>query len=219
MLRHLIKLFIGGLIAFALLLLVVWSCNFWVEYSTKKQVFDDIASLPANDVGMVLGTSRYTKRGYDNPYFYNRIRAAVELYKQDKIKHIIVSGDNSLKEYNEPKHMRKALIDRGIPEKAITMDFAGFRTLDSVVRSKKVFGQKSITIISQEFHNQRAVFIANHRAIEAIGFNAKDVPLGFSWKTRVREYFARCKAILDIVILNKQPNFLGKKIIISVSSE
>ena len=216
MLQHLIKLFIGGLIAFVLLVLVVWSCNFWVEYSTRKQVFDSITSLPTNDVGVVLGTSRYTKRGYDNPYFYNRIRAAVELYERGKIKHIIVSGDNSLKEYNEPKHMRKALINRGIPEKVITMDFAGFRTLDSVVRSKKVFGQKSITIISQEFHNQRAAFIANYRGVEAVGFNAEDVPLGFSWKTRIREYFARCKAVLDIVILNKQPKFLGEEIIIDI---
>lgn len=207
--------FLGGIVvAIALLGLVVWLCNFWIEQSTRKQVYSDPTAIPANQVGLVLGTSKYTIRGYENPYFSHRIQAAVVLYKQGKIKHILVSGDNGLKEYNEPRYMLKSLLAAGIPEKAITMDFAGFRTLDSVVRSKEVFGQGSITIISQKFHNQRALFIANHRAIEAIGFNAKDVPLTLSVKTRIREAFARCKAVLDILILNKQPKFLGEKEII-----
>ena len=211
-----IKCLIGSVFAITLLGFVIGLCNFWVERSTQKQVYSNAAIIPSNDVGLVLGTSKYTSRGFENPYFAHRIQAAVLLYKQGKIKHLLVSGDNRLKEYNEPRFMLKALIEKGIPEKDITMDFAGFRTLDSVVRSKKVFGQSRITIISQKFHNQRALFLANHRAIQAIGFNAKDVPLTSSLKTRIREPLARCKAILDILILNKQPKFLGEKVIIQV---
>ena len=211
-----IKCLIGSVLAISLLGFVIGLCNFWVERSTQKQVYSNASIIPSNDVGLVLGTSKYTSRGFENPYFAHRIQAAVLLYKQGKIKHLLVSGDNRLKEYNEPRFMLKALIEKGIPEKDITMDFAGFRTLDSVVRSKKVFGQSRITIISQKFHNQRALFLANHRAIQAIGFNAKDVPLTSSLKTRIREPLARCKAILDILILNKQPKFLGEKVIIQV---
>jgi len=186
-------------------------CNAWIEYSTKKQVHGAAQNLPTNDVGLVLGTSRYTKNGFENPYFANRIQAAVQLYKQGRIKHILVSGDNSMKEYNEPRFMLKALLKAGIPESAITMDFAGFRTLDSIVRCRKVFGQQKITIISQKFHNQRALFLANHRKLDAVAYNAQDVPLNWSWKVRFREYLARCKAVLDLMV-NKQPKFLGEPV-------
>lgn len=163
----------------------------------------------------MLGTSRYTKRGFENPYFANRIKAAVQLYKKGKIKHILVSGDNRLKEYNEPRFMLNALLKEGIPESAITMDFAGFRTLDSIVRCREVFGQQKTTIISQKFHNQRALFLANHRKLDAVGFNAQDVPLAWSWKVRFREYLARCKAVLDLIV-NKQPKFLGERVPIDI---
>lgn len=199
-----------------LLLLVAVACNYWIEQSTRKQVFNTAQKLPTNEVGLVLGTSRYTKNGFENPYFANRIQAAVQLYKQGKIKHILVSGDNQLKEYNEPRFMLKALIKEGIPESAITMDFAGFRTLDSIVRCREVFGQQKITIISQKFHNQRALFLANHRKLDAVGYNAQDVPLAWSWKVRFREYLARCKAVLDL-IFNKQPKFLGEKVPININ--
>ncbi len=205
-----------GAIVFLLLLLVIWTCNYWVENSTIHQVYNSIDKLPQNEVALVLGTSKYTVNGYQNPYFYYRIEAAVKLYQAKKIKHIIVSGDNRFKHYNEPKEMQQALEKRGIPTSAITLDYAGFRTLDSVVRSKEIFGQKRITIVSQKFHNQRALFIANHRNIEAIAYNAQDIGLRFGLKTMLREYLARCKAILDIIILNKQPKFLGKKVNINI---
>ena len=194
-----------------LVLLAVLVCNYWIELSTQKQVFTKAQQLPNNDVGLVLGTSRYTKRGFENPYFANRIKAAVKLFKLGKIKHLIVSGDNSLKEYNEPRYMLNALVKEGIPEEAITMDFAGFRTLDSIIRCRKVFGQQRVTVISQKFHNHRALFIANNHQVEAVAYNAEGVPLSMSKKVRAREYLARCKAILDI-LLNKQPKFLGEPV-------
>lgn len=201
-----------GVVLFLILLLFIWACNLWVEQSTKKQTFDTIKKIPKNEIALVLGTSKYTTLGNKNLYFSNRIDATVQLYKNGKVKHILVSGDNGLKEYNEPKQMKAALMKKGIPESAISLDYAGFRTLDSVVRCKEVFGQQKITIVSQKFHNQRALFIANHRGIEAIAFNAEDVTLRYGFKTMLREYLARCKAILDIIILNKQPKFLGKRI-------
>ena len=194
-----------------LVLLAVLVCNYWIELSTQKQVFTKAQQLPNNDVGLVLGTSRYTKRGFENPYFANRIKAAVKLFKLGKIKHLIVSGDNSLKEYNEPRYMLNALVKEGIPEEAITMDFAGFRTLDSIIRCRKVFGQQRDTVISQKLHNHRALFIANNHQVEAVAYNAEGVPLSMSKKVRAREYLARCKAILDI-LLNKQPKFLGEPV-------
>ena len=197
-------------LCFLSLLFFVWICNFWVEHSTKKQVFTSLDKLPFNEVGLVLGTAKYLNGGRQNLYFYHRIAAAAQLYHAGKVRHLLVSGDNSLKSYNEPKQMQVALMEKGVPETAITLDYAGFRTLDSVVRSKAVFGQRKITIISQKFHNQRAIFIANRKGVNAIGFNAKDVGLKLGLKIMLREYLARCKAILDIIVLNQQPKFLGK---------
>jgi SanA protein len=184
------------------------------NYADK--VFTDAIETPETDVALLLGTSRYTVRGNTNLYFKYRIQAVVALYNSKKIKHIIVSGDNSITSYNEPREMRKALIAQGIPEEAITLDFAGFRTLDSVVRCKEVFGQNDFIIVSQQFHIERALFIADKFGIDAIGFVAKNPPEKYSLKTNIREYFARTKAIIDIYILNTQPKFLGEKEIINL---
>lgn len=183
----------------------------WVNRATKNEIYNEIAKLPKKDVGLLLGTSSRSKSGNVNLFFKYRIDAATQLYNSGKIKHIIVSGDNHMANYNEPRDMMNALIKRGIPADAITLDYAGFRTLDSVVRCKEIFGQDSYTIISQKFHNQRAVFLAKKSGIDAIAFNAKDVNFGYSKLTYLREYLARTKAVLDIYILNKQPKFLGKK--------
>jgi SanA protein len=137
------------------------------------------------------------------------MEAVAALWKSGKIKHIIVSGDNSTQYYDEATAMKKALSDIGVPDSVITLDYAGFRTLDSVVRCKWVFGQSEIIVVSQEFQNERAIFIANHFGINAVGFNAKDVPGNYGFKTSVREYFARAKAVLDIYLLHTKPKFPG----------
>ena len=136
----------------------------------------------------------------------------MQLYKAGKIKHIIASGDNRTKYHNEPMDMKKSLMARGVPKEAITLDYAGFRTLDSVVRCQKIFSQNDIIIVSQAFHNQRALFIADFYDIKAIGFNARYVPLRNDIKTPIREYLARIKAVLDLYVLKTQPKFLGKKV-------
>jgi SanA protein len=167
--------------------------------------------LPNNEIGLLLGTVRDAKGGIENPFFHYRISAAAELWKEGKIKHIIVSGDNHVSGYDEPTDMMLALIEEGVPANCITMDYAGFRTLDSVVRCKKIFGQNKFTIISQEFHNERALFIANNtEGIEAVAYNAKAVPFSFHPKTFLREYIARVKCVMDVFVLNTKPKFLGK---------
>jgi SanA protein len=183
-----------------------------IESSTSKWTFESIESIPHNKVGMILGTSRKLSNGNPNLYFRYRIEAAVALYKAKKVDFLLVSGDNSLSYYNEPMDMKKALMEKGVPEEHIYLDYAGFRTLDSVVRGQKIFGQNRFTIISQAFHHKRAVFIARARGIEAVGFNARDVRFGSGIKTQFRELFARVLVIMDLYLLNTQPKFLGKPI-------
>jgi SanA protein len=140
------------------------------------------------------------------------MEAASKLYAAGKVEHFILSGDNSLSYYNEPQDMRKALLLQGIPDSAITPDYAGFRTFDSVVRSKKIFRQDSITIITQEFHAYRALFISNYYGIKAMAFATEPVPKGYSFMTHMREFLARCMAVIDLYILGKEPKFLGEQI-------
>lgn len=187
------------------------SSNIYIKQSTKSAIYNSTKNIPNNNVGLILGTSRYTYRGTTNLFFKYRIQAAVELYTTGKIKHIIVSGDNSVSSYNEPREMRKALISAGVNANSITLDYAGFRTLDSVVRCKKVFSQNKFTIISQQFHIERAIFIAKKYDIDAIGYAAKTPSEEYSTKTLIREYFAKTKAVLDLYVLHTKPKFLGKK--------
>ena len=200
-----------GIFGFILLLV----CNYWVIWSCSGKMYNDLNKVGYSDVALVLGTSKSINGKWDNPFFTNRMKAAADLFHTGKVKHILVSGDNGTKRYNEPRDMRQALLKLGVPDSCITMDFAGFRTLDSVVRSKKIFQQKRITIVSQEFHNYRALFIAQHYGIDAIAYNASP-PSQPTPKTTFREYLARPKAILDLYILNTQPKFLGEKIDIQV---
>jgi SanA protein len=203
--------------SFILLIAFIFFSNWIIISSAKKNVYSTVSKTPSgHKVALLLGTSRYTVRGTTNLYFKYRIDAAVKLYQSGKIKHIIVSGDNSLKEYNEPREMLEALIQKGIPENDITLDFAGFRTLDSVVRGKKVFGQNKFIVISQKFHVERALFIANKYEIDAIGFAAQDPPGKYSKKTKIREVFAKTKAVIDLYIIHKEPKFLGEKEIITL---
>lgn len=194
---------------FTIIGLVVFS-NIWVINSTKSQVFEDLTSLPKNKVALVLGTSPILQNGRANLYFESRIAAAAELYHAGKVEHLILSGDNGTKIYNEPEAMQLALIELGVPIEKLTLDFAGFRTLDSVVRCQKIFGQDSFTIISQKWHNHRAVFIANANGLNAVAYNAPKV-INATRKATNREYLARVKAVLDIYIFRKAPKFLGEK--------
>ena len=194
-----------------LLCIIIVATDFRISHKAEGYLYSTVTNIPKNKVGLLLGTSKFIAKGGINPYYTYRVDAAITLFKAGKIDYILISGDNSHISYNEPDTFKRDLIRRGIPEDKIVLDYAGFRTLDSVIRAKEVFGQDSITIISQEFHNQRAIYIAQHYDIDAIAFNAKDVGNRYGLKTRLREYLARSKASLDM-LFNVRPKFLGEKI-------
>ena len=190
---------------------VVIACNIWVVSSTADKVFSDYHLLPDNAVALVLGTSNKLTDGSPNPYFENRIKTAAALYKGGKVTHFLLSGDNRTRYYNEPMEMKKALIKEGVPDSVITLDYAGLRTLDSIVRSKEIFGQDKITIITQPFHCNRALFISQFYDIDAVAIQAIEPSPEAMVKVYVREYFARTKAIIDLYILRTAPRHLGEK--------
>jgi SanA protein len=187
-------------------------CNWNIHRTTKGYLYSSARDIPEARTILLLGTSRFRRGGGQNPYFTYRIEAAAELFRRGKGEYILASGDNSKPWYNEPKEMKAELLRRGIPEGAIYLDFAGFRTLDSVVRSKEVFGIEESIIVTQEFHAKRAVYIAREYGIDAVGFNARDVGFSDGFKTRFRELFARVKAYIDVHITGTEPKFLGERI-------
>lgn len=182
-----------------------------IKVNSNNKVFNDIYKVPYNRVGLLLGTSKYFQDGSKNLYFKYRIHATVNLYFTGKIDRVLISGDNSLSYYNEPMDMKKALVKKGVPADKIYLDFAGFRTYDSIIRANKVFGLSSYTIITQEYHNQRAIYIADVLGHNAIAYNAKNVNQKYGIDQYFREKLARVKVFIDFM-LGIKPKFLGKKI-------
>ncbi|SHO56350.1 SanA/YdcF family protein [Vibrio quintilis] len=182
----------------------------WVSWQTRDHIVTDSDNLPPFKVAVVLGTSKYLGRTL-NDYYAHRIDAAIRLYHEGKINQFLLSGDNAHRSYNEPWTMKRDLLKAGIPEQKIALDYAGFRTLDSIVRTRKIFDTNHFLIITQQFHCERALFIAEHRDIDATCFAVPGLTHGSGIKVRVREAFARVKAVLDLFILNAKPKFLGPK--------
>ena len=172
---------------------------------------DHAAELPERKAALLLGTSPKLADGRSNTYFHLRIRAAADLYRAGKVRYIIVSGDNRKHGYNEPEAMKAALVAQGIPAEKIVPDYAGIRTLDSVLRARSIFGQESYIVVSQKFHNERAVYLARAHGIDAYGYNAADVDRYSGFKTEVREYLARVKMLLDLAV-QKAPRHQGEPV-------
>src|ERR1043166_1103941 len=171
----------GVLIAFTILItcgLLVLLANVWVVNSTSDKVFSDADSLPPHEVAVVLGTSARLGKGQPNPFFEYRIKTAAQLFHAGKVKYFIVSGDNRTRYYNEPEEMKVALVKSGVPDSVITLDYAGLRTLDTIVRCKEIFGQDTITIITQSFHCNRALFISKYYDMNAVAVMTDDFAFG-----------------------------------------
>lgn len=193
---------IALLVSILLILSSIPLSALWMKLDSASRLFKDPALIPSNKVGLVLGCAQ-------NIYFYHRVDAAFELYKAGKIEYILVSGDNHTVTYDEAGAMKKALVRRGIPHERIYCDYAGFSTIDSVVRAREVFGQRRLTIISQEFHVQRALFIAKRKNITATGYCAEEVETSIGAPTLLREQAARVKTVLDLYLLRRKPRYLG----------
>jgi SanA protein len=192
-------------------LITISLCNLIIRNTAKNKLYSDVRSIPYNKVGLLLGTSKKLGSGYPNLYYNYRIEAATRLLKEGKIKYLIISGDNSRKEYSEPEDMRADLMAADIDSSVIFLDYAGFRTFDSIVRLKAIFGQDSVTIISQQFHNERALYMARREGIAAIAFNAADVSTRYGFRVQLREKLARVKVFVDYWF-GKKPKFLGEKV-------
>lgn len=193
--------------------LVIYT-NDLVQSNAKDSVFDEVEKIPRTKVGLLLGTSKYLSNGSINLYYKYRIEAATSLYMSSRISRIIVSGDNGSKDYDEASDMRYDLIASGIDSNHIYLDYAGFRNFDSMKRLKEIFDQDTAIVVSQKFHNERAIYIGDRLGMHIIGFNAKDVGQHYGFRTQIREYLARVKMFIDFYI-GVEPKFLGEKIEIS----
>jgi len=200
--------------AVALLLsLLSWIAERRLEALADPYISSDPAKLPGVTVALVLGAAPIGPEGGPNRYFVYRLDAAAALYKAGKVKYLLVSGDNSRPDYDEPTAMRAGLIERGVPAEAIYRDFAGFRTWDSVVRVEEVFGQTRLIVVSQRFHLSRAIFLARQQGIEAWGFEARDVARAYSIVTILRRYPSALRAYFD-VWFDTPPKYAGPRIVI-----
>ncbi|AKA39748.1 outer membrane permeability protein SanA [Yersinia ruckeri] len=179
----------------------------WISWKTAPYIYDEIQQLPHRQVGVVLGTAKYYRTGVINQFYLYRIQGAINAYNSGKVNYLLLSGDNALQSYNEPMTMRRDLIAAGVAPADIVLDYAGFRTLDSIVRTRKVFDTNDFIIITQRFHCERALFIALHMGIQAQCFAVPSPKNMLS--VRVREIFARLGALTDLYILKREPRFLG----------
>lgn len=182
---------------------VIALCDVTVSRNASDKTYDNVNSIPHRKVGMILGTSPVsTWNGRRNYYFDHRIKAGAELYKAGKVDWLVVSGGdyrNTENGYDEPVAMRDSLVKQGVDSARIVLDYDGTRTLNSIAKMRDVYCRDSIIIISQKYHNERALYQATHLGIDAIGFNAKTPGKRTSWwRNRGREVLARVKLFIDV---------------------
>ncbi len=206
------------LFAAALLAVLVAVINLWMTLRSGDRIHTSASAVPPADVALVLGTGKTTGNGRPNIHFRVRMDAAAALHHAGRVRHFLVSGDNSRPGYNEPEDMKQALIARGVPASAITCDYAGLRTLDSVVRARQIFGVTRCVIVSDDFHLARALWLADLHGITATAFHSEVVSWNRSGKTRVREWLARVNAVAD-EITGREPKFGGEKIRLPVAQQ
>lgn len=189
----------------------------WISWKTESFIYNDLTALPHRRVGVLLGTAKYYRTGVINQYYLYRIQGALNAYNSGKVNYLLLSGDNALKSYNEPVTMRRDLILQGMPAADIVLDFAGFRTLDSIIRTRKVFDTNDFTIITQRFHCERALFIALNMGIQAQCYAVPSPKNMLS--VRLREIGARLWALSDLYLMKREPRFLGPQIPIPARHE
>lgn len=200
-------------LACLLLLFVTAVINLWMVLSGVSQVYNDEDKLPPNDVGLVLGATPRSRNRKIKPLFRARMEDASRLYHSGKVKHLLLSGRrNTRGTYNEPAEMKSLGLELGVPESAMTLDYAGYRTLDSVVRAKEVYGLSRFTIITNDFHTYRALFLSKCHNIDAVAYYSEEFSVTQLGVEIPREWMARVKAVIDVYLLQKQPRFLGPRV-------
>lgn len=184
-------------------LIIIFGANMLVTNAAKGRIYNDVDKVPTKIVALLLGTSPIGRNGNPNQFFLHRINATFQLFKAEKFSRLIISGANNPEKYNEPEEMKKILMTYGMPDNIMELDGDGLRTISSIVRAKDVYGTDSIIIISQQFHNERALFLAKHAGIKAIAFNANNTSSRY-WRIRMwgRECLARVKAVVEAMLIN-----------------
>ena len=203
-------MFYTSLFFLLLVAVMVGTVDYYIGHAFNDRIYNKLENVPPRRIALVLGTSKYFQ-GRINLFYQHRLRAAADLYLSGKVDGLLLSGDNSTHSYNEPETMKNDLVGLGVPAEYITSDYAGFRTLDSVVRAKEVFDLDDFIVVSQEFHCQRALYLANNSGLSPAAYCARDVGGVFGLRVRLREALARFKAFLDVNVIHKEPKFLGKK--------
>lgn len=183
---------------FVVLFILMLVIDFGTGYLVKDQIYTDVEKVPKREYAVVLGTAKFYLSGEPNLYYKYRLEAAKSLFSNDKVNYLLMSGDNKTAYYNEPKMMTTDMRRMGIPLQNIKQDYAGYNTLDSIIRADKVFRLNPFTIISQQFHCERALLIAKFKNIDAICFAAK-YPDGH-YKVRIREFFARTAMAVRLLL-------------------
>lgn len=199
-------------------LVVLGACYLAVYWMARGRCYDSVEAVPARVHGLVLGCAPKVM-GRDNLFFVARVKAATALYQAGKVQFLIVSGDNAREGYNEPVEMKAALVRAGVPAERIYCDYAGFRTLDSVVRAGKVFGLEEFVVISQRFHNERALYIARRQGLpDCVALDAESPDSVATWKMHGREVAARLMAVLDVEVFKTEPRFLGPRVPVGLAT-
>lgn len=206
--RMLRRRLIPALAAVVAVGLLAANLTMWIASWHRIYGATDLESLPHFNAAVVLGCAKRTLSGGINRYFRTRTEAAAALYHARRVSCILVSGDNGRTEYDEASDMKDALVALGVPPERIVCDYAGFRTLDTVLRTDRVFGQKRFLLVSQRFHLERAIFLARAHGIDAYGYEAEPVRGRIAVRTTIREQPARAVALLDILI-HRRPRFYG----------
>ncbi|ADP13023.1 hypothetical protein EJP617_33420 [Erwinia sp. Ejp617] len=201
------RLIYGLIIIITLISATALGLDRWVSWKTAPYVYDDLTALPHRQVGVVLGTAKFYRTGGINQYYLYRMQGALNAYNSGKVNYLLLSGDNALQSYNEPMTMRRDLIAAGVDPSDIVLDYAGFRTLDSIVRTRKVFDTNDFIIITQRFHCERALLIALHMGIQAQCYAVPSPKNMMS--VRLREVAARLGALADLYVMKREPRFLG----------
>lgn len=196
-------------------LMMIALFNMWMVVRSSSRVCRNIAAVTPAPVALVLGTSKNLASGGVNAFWRGRMDATAELYKSGKVRKILVSGDNRSMDYNEPRDMRDALVERGVPASVITLDYAGLRTLDSVIRAHEIFGVNECVIVTDDFHLPRSLWLADRRGLKATGFHGPPLAWEISGKSRGREWLARIKAALDEWVLGTAAKHYGEPEILS----
>lgn len=199
--KLLLFIIVGGLL---IVVVIIAICNYLVVINAKGRTFDNLADVPSREIGLLLGTSPITPDGAHNYYFDNRIKATADLYHAGKIRRILVSGgDYTMTEKHgcdEPTAMRDSLVAHNVPDTCIIEHWQGWRTINSIEAVKNLYDFDSITIISQKYHNERALYQADHFGLDAVGYNAEPSPIKSSRiRNAIREYLARVKLFIDLL--------------------